>query len=218
MIRYYNYKKDYLEICKAYHSIYETPKVQQDLDSWIDALSNMVVFVVLSPFDNHQSDLMNRIWVDRKLEETPLQLFREFMKPFVKGEIIHWPQFNTQYKETIFLKHRAFHFGNDFERWNELHDRVVEHNIRIISKHYERISMKRLAQILYLETKPTEDYVSKMVSSKTITAKIDRIDAIVTFKPSQQSGQVLNDWNENIVQLLNKVEKITHLKTVSHKK
>lgn len=76
MIRYYTHEKDYLEICKCYHAIFDTPQVQENINAWSSAMENMILFVILSPFDNHQHDLMNRIWVVKKLEEKPLSLYR----------------------------------------------------------------------------------------------------------------------------------------------
>lgn len=71
--------------------------------------------------------------------------------------------------------------------------------------------MKRLAQLLFLSEANTESFVSKMVSSKTIRAKIDRIDGIVVFKQPQETVEALNDWSSDIVQLLQLVEKSVHL-------
>jgi len=50
-----------------------------------------------------------------------------------------------------------------------------------------------------------------MVSNKTVSAKIDRIDGIITFKKQQNAQEVLNNWSNDIVQLLNTVEKSVHL-------
>lgn len=71
--------------------------------------------------------------------------------------------------------------------------------------------MKRLSQLLYLSEVKTEEFLSKMVTSKTISAKIDRIDSIVNFKKPQQAQDILNGWSSDIVQLLNLLEKSVHL-------
>ena len=39
---------------------------------YIQALQNAVLFIVLSPYDNEQSDLLHRIYEDPKLTQIPL--------------------------------------------------------------------------------------------------------------------------------------------------
>lgn len=208
MIRYYLHEKNYLEISKCYHHIFETAKIQEDPNLWVDNLQNIVLYVVLSPFDNHQSDLLNRIWNEKKIEEKPLQMFRGLLKKFVGTELILWPEFEASFAAPL-SRHKVF--VDDKTRWEDLHHRVVEHNIRVVSKYFSRITMKRLSQLLYLNEAKTEEFLSKMVSSKTISAKIDRIDGIVNFKKPQQTQDVLNNWSSDIVQLLGLLEKSVHL-------
>eukprot|EP00275_Glaucocystis_incrassata_P000975 EC121361.1.p1 GENE.EC121361.1~~EC121361.1.p1 ORF type:complete len:140 (+),score=13.00 EC121361.1:59-478(+) len=62
-----------------------------------------------------------------------------------------------------------------------LSKRVVEHNIRIISNYYGRITASRLAQLLDLSAEDTEKNVSEMVASKSLYARIDRPAGIVSF-------------------------------------
>lgn len=209
MNRYYAEKSDYLEMCRAHQAIYNTPKVQENVDLWTEQLQNMVLFVVLAPFDHEQSDLMHRILDDKKLEERNLSLFKNVLKQFASTHIINWPEFESGLGRQLKQHHTL---ANNEKRWNDLRDRVVEHNIRIVSKFYSRIHTQRLAKILYLDPATSESFVSKMVSSKTIAAKIDRIDNIITFKQQVPEGvDVLNNWSHDIVDLLNLVEKSNHL-------
>jgi 26S proteasome regulatory subunit N5 len=208
MIRYYTHEQNYLEICRCWHAIYDTPSIQENNTAWAEALESMVLFVILSPFDNHQHDLMNRIWTEKKLEEKPLALYRELLRLFISNEVINWPEFEQKYG-TVLANNKVF--VDDKSRWQDLHNRVVEHNIRIISKYFSKVTMKRLAQLLFLSEQSTESFVSKMVSSKTIRAKIDRLDGIITFKQPQETVEALNNWSSDIVQLLSLVEKSVHL-------
>jgi len=99
------------------------------------------------------------------------------------------------------------------KRWQELHKRVIEHNIRVVAKYYTRIRTRRLAQLLDLNDQDTEDFLSKLVVSKTIYAKIDRPAGIVSFAQPKNANQVLNDWSNNINSLLGLIEKTCHLIT-----
>lgn len=96
MIRYYAHETNFLEICKSYQSIYDTPNVKADKAQWTAALQKIVLYlmfqhyyaffdcgryVVLSPHDNAQSDLLHRIYEDKNLEELPK--YRDLLKRFV---------------------------------------------------------------------------------------------------------------------------------------
>lgn len=67
MILWGLHSSKYLEVCKYYRQVYETPSIQQEEASWSAVLRNIVYFVVLAPYDNEQSDLLARVFQDEKL-------------------------------------------------------------------------------------------------------------------------------------------------------
>ena len=112
-------------------------------------------------------------------------------------------------------------------RWEELHKRVVEHvscsawhflpqltlcqNIRVISKYYTKISMTRLTELLDLPPISAERTLCKLVTDKTIYARIDRPKGIVSFKQKESINETLNSWSEDVSKVLSLVEKTSHL-------
>ena len=56
-----------------------------------------------------------------------------------------------------------------------------------------------------------EEFLSKLVSSKTIYAKIDRLDGIVVFTEKQAAEDIMNGWSRGVNDLLELVNKTTHL-------
>jgi len=50
-----------------------------------------------------------------------------------------------------------------------------------------------------------------MVYNKRLTAKINRIQGVVSFLKSKFTNDNLNDWNYNIRTLLDKIEQTCHL-------
>jgi 26S proteasome regulatory subunit N5 len=106
-------------------------------------------------------------------------------------------------------------------------------NIRTIAMYYERITTQRLAQFLDLTvevrfaarntrvssyaraptraSQKTELALSELVSSKQLSAKIDRPTGIVSFVRPETSASLLNDWAGDISNLLGLVESTTHL-------
>ena len=96
-------------------------------------------------------------------------------------------------------------------RWRDLHKSVVQHNMRVISGYYERISSARLAGLLDLDAQRCEDYLSEMVSSKQLYAKIDRPTGIVSFVRPSEHAEPVNAWSSDIEQLLQEIEHTCHL-------
>ena len=71
MIEYHQHYSNYAEITKAYREIFNTVLVQADPSQWQDALSKLVIYGILSPWDAELSDLLHRISKEKKLEQLP---------------------------------------------------------------------------------------------------------------------------------------------------
>lgn len=99
------------------------------------------------------------------------------------------------------------------QRWEDLRKRVIEHNVRMVAKYYTRIRMNRLTELLDLTEDETEKYISELVTSKTVYAKIDRPARIVSFAKPRDADDVLNEWSHNMKSLLGHLERIDHLIT-----
>ncbi|PRP74638.1 26S proteasome non-ATPase regulatory subunit 12-like isoform 1 [Planoprotostelium fungivorum] len=200
----------YLDISKSYYEIYDTPKVQADQQLWSKALELAVIYVVLSPYNNEQHDLANRLLLDKKLEQLPL--YKTLLKSFLTKEIMRWPAFESGYRQEL-GKHSAFTELVDGKNqlWNDFRNRVVEHNIRVIAGYYSKITMKRLTQLLDLSEAEAEKYVSDLVTNKSIFARIDRPKGLVSFRKTQHPNESLNAWSRDVADLLDLVEKTCHL-------
>jgi len=208
MVRYYHHNDDYLNICKAYRSMYDTKLVQDDQDKWKLLLKYIVVYVVLSRRDNEQSDLIHKINLDKKLLEVPE--YQTLLKFFITRTLIRWPIFERAYAER--LNALAIFQGDlGVALWKHLHSRVVEHNIGVMAEYYQRISSARLAELLDLSEEEMEKYISELVSSGSVWAKIDRPKGIVTFRKRLEPNEELNNWSRNINELLGLLEKTCHL-------
>jgi len=208
MIRYYAHDSNYLEICKCYQNIYDTPNVKADKKSWTAALQKIVLYIVLSPHDNTQSDLLHHIYEDKNLLELPK--YRDFLRSFITQELIRWARLKEVYAGE-FTAHFGADSGEKKGLWVDMQHRVVEHNIRVIAAYYTRISMTRLSELLDLPQDESEKFVSNLVVGKSIFAKIDRPLGVVVFVKAQDPSDVLNDWSDNVGNLLDLLEKTTHL-------
>jgi len=207
MVRFYSHDSKFLEICKCYQSMYDTPKVQDTEAEWKKYLALTCIFACLAPFDNEQSDLINRIYEDKKLQQLPV--YKSLLKTFLTKELIRWPKFQSMYTEDL---NRYFVAKTSEQNlWGDLQKRVVEHNVRVIAAYYSKITMKRLTELLDLDSAAVETFISDLVINKSIFAKIDRPKGIVSFKKIQDPNEALNDWGHNINDLLGLLERTCHL-------
>lgn len=83
--------------------------------------------------------------------------------------------------------------------------------MRVMAKYYTRISTKRMANLLDLTEDETEEFLSNLVTNKTVSGKIDRLAGIVTFESQKNINEVLNDWSHNLSNLMKSINNTTHL-------
>jgi 26S proteasome regulatory subunit N5 len=69
MIELCQHEHDYMSICRHYQAIFNTTSVQEEESQWQAALKNMVLYVLLAPYDHEQSDLLHRIHEEKKTRE-----------------------------------------------------------------------------------------------------------------------------------------------------
>jgi 26S proteasome regulatory subunit N5 len=244
MIRFHQHSNAYLDICRCYLNIYETkrqaankaatvssssstsgtgsttPVLLSGQEEYMGDLERCVLFLVLSPFDQAQSDLLQRILsqTDKAvLEHNRLRLARELLKVLSNQELINLPKFKQVFygnlqQHPVFSTSASGGVGDvGKQRFQDLEDRIVENNIRVVARHYTRIRTKRLSEILYLQNDRTELFVSKMVNNKTIQAKIDRLEGTIRFLQAKSNNEILNSWSQDTMKLLTLVERSVHL-------
>ncbi|KAH0629306.1 hypothetical protein JD844_011269, partial [Phrynosoma platyrhinos] len=218
-LKYYNlmiqldqHEGSYLSICKHYRAIYDTPCIQAEGEKWQQALKSVVLYVILSPYDNEQSDLVHRISSDKKLEDIPK--YKDLLKLFTTMELMRWTtlveEYGKELREGSLESPATDVFGYTEEgekRWKDLKNR----NIRIMAKYYTRITMKRMAQLLDLSVDESEEFLSNLVVNKTIFAKVDRLAGIINFQRPKDPNNLLNDWSHKLNSLMALVNKTTHL-------
>jgi 26S proteasome regulatory subunit N5 len=73
--------------------------------------------------------------------------------------------------------------------------------------------MSRLSTFLDLSEEESENYLSDLVTSGAIYARVDRPAKTVSFSKSKDANDVLNEWSGNIHNLLGLCEKLGHLIT-----
>lgn len=227
----------YLEVCKHYRHVLDTEAVEEDPEklravsrpqpccaisvlltfSRRQVLQRIIYFIILAPHDNEQHDLLHRIHKDSRNVAIPDDA--ELLKLFTVHELMRWPEVSKVFgphlcSTEIFDAEKGQSADEKaFERWQDLRKRVIEHNVRVVAKYYTRIQMPRLTQLLDLTEDETERYISDLVTSKTVYAKIDRPARIVSFAKPRDADDILNEWSFNMKSLLGLLERVDHLIT-----
>lgn len=81
----------------------------------------------------------------------------------------------------------------------------------MIASYYTQITLTRLTELLDLSPDAAERTLCKLVTDKTVRAKIDRPAGIVDFKQKQTADQTLNEWSGDLGKMLGLIEKTSHL-------
>ncbi|KAJ2851163.1 proteasome regulatory particle subunit [Coemansia brasiliensis] len=198
MIQYDLHEENYLEVSRHYNAIYHMASTKEN--QWPSVLQNMVLFLVLSPYTNEQSDMLHRVKQDHNLEK--LEHSAQLVKVFTTMELARWPAIESM---------DIFSAEDRSKQQMVLRDRVIEHNIRVIAKYYTRATIQQLTKLLDLAADEVETFLSQAVSSGTIYARIDRPAGIVIFAKPREGEEQLNAWASDVNKLLSLVEKTTHL-------
>mmetsp|Transcript_31002 Transcript_31002/g.68078 ORF Transcript_31002/g.68078 Transcript_31002/m.68078 type:complete len:463 (-) Transcript_31002:173-1561(-) len=209
MIKYWLHMGNMLEVAKCYYQTLHTPKVQADESQWRPALEAYILYLVLAPITNEQTDMLNKVGhMERKIEQ--LHVHRQLVKDYLRKELIPWPL----PVEADLRNHVVFldseHKGGE-DRWTLLHKRVVQHNIWVLSMYYTRLSTTHMAELLGLTADRTEEELSELVISKFLYARIDRPSKIVHFGQKPTSAERLNSWSSDISGIVTSLEKCCHL-------
>jgi len=210
MVRYWLHEKKYLDVAKAYQSMYNTKIVQEDESKWKPILTAHAVYLALSMFDNEQSDLMHKLdtMEAKKLDKVPH--FKALIKTFIRKELAPWPVDNEADLKTHAVFQETPHEGGA-ARWDLLRKRINQHNIKVVSEYYDQIKTSRLCELINLSDKETEAELSELVCAKFLHAKIDRPAGTVKFGEKQTYTDRLNDWGGSISKMLDLVENTCHL-------
>lgn len=238
-------ERNSLNVCKNYVAIFHSKNVQENENLWKNVVRKAVSFLVLAPYDNEQSDIINRLLVDSRMKYLPV--CQELLQSFVQKEVVNWNVFKECFENEL----KTVGWANDSvladaaseevkmsvddgkfvdpipppritsesadptsveEKLEKLHLRVTEHNIRVISEYYTRITFARLVSLLDISPQQTEKHVSNLVVLGQIYAKIDRPNGIITFTKQQRDPEkLLNEWSNNINKLMKLVENSSHL-------
>eukprot|EP00890_Picochlorum_soloecismus_P006191 jgi/Picsp_1/6573/NSC_03916-R1_26s proteasome non-atpase regulatory subunit 12-like len=200
----YILEQNYIEICRAYRAILDTPCIEADKSASEDALKHAAWYSILAPRDSDQITLLHANKSDPRMDSMPL--YKSLLNQFSKDEVLWWNALAQEFAEEIDAQTDIFG-GEDNQCRKDWRLRVIEHNVYTVSKFYSKIRLARLAQVLELSEDKAEDTICSMVSEMGLVALIDRPAGTIRFGSSMTNNESLNSWSLKIEQVLNLVEK-----------
>lgn len=180
------------------------------------ALESCILFLLMSKFDNHQSDMMHRVkgQLLTTFKTVPLDaLYGTALALFTTHEIIRSPFAGQAALEAHSSLHRTDHQSDETAEFfrQQLRDRVVQHNLRVVARYYQRIRSARLAALLDLPYDTLETHLSEIASGGDLYLKIDRPAGIVSFHQPLNPEQVLTEWSSDVAKMLHLMEATCHI-------
>lgn len=205
MIRFYQHEANWLEVCRCYRAVYDTPSIQEEAARWQDVLKKICWYVVLAPKGVEQATLLATTAADKKLGDLPS--YQELLKKFTGKEVLWWKHVEQEYAEEMGAQADMFGGEDGAKRRADFRLRVIEHNLQVIGGYYSRITLARLAQMLDLTADEAEKHLSDLVVGGSLAAKIDRPAGVIRFSHRTGATEALNAWSGSIGKLLVLVEK-----------
>ena len=221
LIFYYTHENKYFENAECYKAIYDTLRKNPDVkasmpnklefDFSLDVTNlfeNYVLYLVLCTYNIEQVKLLN----DLTLSYTePLEAHSKLQKlvdSMLLNELI-----STKIDDYGLSSLEVFSKANEH---NELHlktfkKQLIQHDLRIIQKYYDRISLNRIAVLVGVEEDIVEQELCEMINNKLVFAKINRLDKNIVFKQKKNENEILNEWRFDIHKILDLVDQTTNL-------
>ncbi|EAN33052.2 PCI domain protein [Theileria parva strain Muguga] len=220
MIQYYHHDFDIENVTKSLYTIYSTKKKlfldstnstddspsnidQQYYQDYLTVLEKLLLYLILLSLNEENIEYMKKVNEDEKKFIKQLLTVSPFFQQFLNNFLIpHQLDDALVEKINSMLDERCSKL---------LYDRIIQHNVKIVSKYYNKITLERLSTLLNINSDKLENEISNMVEMGIIDSKINRITGIVKFQKKLQTEIILNNWVNNITKLMELVDQCSRL-------
>lgn len=227
MVELKSREENYLEVALFYQNMLQTGIVLKNDEERVKGTKAVLLFCLLAQHAPDQVSLLHSTYNLTTIEDD-LPEYKKLAKNFIDPELINWKTLCNNYETSLksndssnssddkISKNACSTLGQiimfpNEESWNVFKSRVVEHNLRCISKYYNKITTDRLCQLLDLDQNTIEKTIASLVNSGMVHCKIDRLAGIVNFVKPESPREILNDWSEQLGGLMQLVDQTTHL-------
>lgn len=209
LLRLFDHELDALEMARSHLAIASCSATKTTMEVWIAEQSLAALCLALAPNDSHQDSEIRRVLADPNFAKLP-HFYKRILERLVTPEICPWPLPEAVSLSSVEIPELLLR-----EYWKKtFHDRIVEHNIRVVASYYTRINLSRLSAFLGLSLDETERHVSRMVTTtaqQPLSAKIDRPAGVISFGKRKDANMQLTTLRGDVSHLLELVEKTVHM-------
>lgn len=221
LIIYFIHEKKFLDTAECYKNIFTTLNKNEEIKNkmpkrlefnfnceYDNILYNFVLFLIISPYSNEQIQHLNNL----KLNYTSILEKHPNLQNIIE---------NILGSELISTKIESYNLQNSelFQPQMENHEthkqnfkkQLIQFNLRVLEKYYEKIDFPRISNLLNIESKICEEELCEMINKKMVMAKIDRIHGIVNFRTKKNENEEMNEWVFDINKLMDVVDKTCNL-------
>jgi|JI6StandDraft_1071083.scaffolds.fasta_scaffold20104_3 26S proteasome regulatory subunit N5 len=160
MAIYYNQENKYYETAKCYKTLWEslkkTNKIElpqkSDFDfsiAYFDVLANYLGFLVLEPFSEKQKTELEALYNSEEIEGIPH--IYQLVSAFLSRELVSCDLNDYGLERFELYTEKYLNFANHRET---IRNMLIQHNIKVMSECYERLSMPRIGNLISV---PQED-------------------------------------------------------------
>lgn len=221
LVLYYTHENKFFENAECYKAIFDTLKKNKDLLEKLpkvlefnfslspqNLLENYVLYLVINSHTPQQVQHLNNL---RELYADDLETYphlKHIANSILSTELISVnPQEYDLGKLELFtnaVENQEVHAVN-------FRKQLIQHNLRIIASYYERISIKRMNNLVGVDAETCEAELCEMINNKLVNAKINRPDNVVNFKRAKNENEILNSWRGDIHKILDLVDHTANL-------
>lgn len=227
MIKYYIHEGNNFEAFKCYQIIYDYIKHLNEnktiLENNVELLSfvsnlnvddifcKCIIYLNLSKMDKTTIS---------KLEEVKGKYVKELDNSTILNKImtIKTSEDVVEVTDDLLLSfdNSCFRDNTDFyihgkTNYKTFRKNLIQHNILIFSKYYSQMEMRRIGDLLKVDSIEIEQEICEMVMENLLYSKINRIKGIVTFKPKKNMEKKMDDINSDLEKMLKTLENTCHL-------
>ncbi|BAM40542.1 26S proteasome non-ATPase regulatory subunit 12 [Theileria orientalis strain Shintoku] len=201
MVHYYKHEGSIFEVAQSHHKRYNAlnRKLFYDREDRIEkdriekikvVLERVLIYLIISPINDETRTYMKKVDEEEAKNLKKVVLMNEFFKQFLSDLLVPYPLSQELHSKVTSLL--------SMDELTMLNDRIVRHNLQVISKYYLKVTLPRLSELLGVNVQKLEEEISNLVYTNNIFAKIDRPAGIVKFGKRQQPEVVLNKWSNSI--------------------
>ncbi|KAI5181266.1 26S proteasome regulatory subunit N5 [Nematocida sp. AWRm80] len=193
MIFIYIGEKDYVRVADIYNQIRKTEESQPKVQT--DSCVMIILYAILS-LHSPEAPALIKSAVESKLCPDSIRVLGEL---FISMRLI---SLENTCPELSDVQASLFKYHQE-----EIHQRVIEHNLIVISSYYSCISIDSVAKIFNVSEDTISNKITEMIRNKLIFGHVDQMSQSVTFnKPIKE----LEEWANSIDKCLELIIKITH--------